>query len=179
MREQEQMSILSEVTVDRYCPYCEKRKAFSDFIKNKSKKFGVNSRCRQCESERRKARACTVKLSDKLCHKCNQVKPVQEFSTNKSSITGLSAWCNECNKWASFKKEYGLTKESYEAIFMQQSGLCAICKKPSTSLLHVDHNHTTNKVRALLCGNCNRGLGCYGDNPEYLRAAATYIEEHS
>ncbi len=38
--------------------------------------------------------------------------------------------------------------------------------------LLVDHNHNTNTVRELLCDLCNRGLGYFGENPEYLREAA-------
>lgn len=36
---------------------------------------------------------------------------------------------------------------------------CAICNKPSSAFkkrLSVDHNHTTNKIRGLLCYRCNK-----------------------
>ena len=41
----------------------------------------------------------------------------------------------------------------------------------------VDHNHTTGKIRDLLCGNCNGGLGKFMDNPELLIKAADYLKE--
>lgn len=69
----------------------------------------------------------------------------------------------------------------YEA----QGGVCAICRKPAdpygvraASRLHVDHDHLTGAVRALLCNNCNRGIGYLADSPELLRAAADYIAAH-
>lgn len=42
-----------------------------------------------------------------------------------------------------------------------QNQCCAICKKHESNFkkrLHVDHNHSTKKVRALLCYRCNKFL---------------------
>jgi hypothetical protein len=63
----------------------------------------------------------------------------------------------------------------------KQGGLCAICgntpakTNSRNQTLHVDHCHSTGVVRELLCQDCNRGLGCFKDNAEYLLAAAQYI----
>ena len=57
-----------------------------------------------------------------------------------------------------------------------QDGLCAICK--SEPAVHVDHDHASGGVRALLCFNCNGGLGQFKDNPEVLHAAAYYVQFH-
>ena len=80
---------------------------------------------------------------------------------------------------------YGITVEQHGAMLEAQNGLCAICAQPpdpngvrATSRLHTDHDHLTGKVRSLLCNNCNRGLGCFADDPSRLRAAAEYIESH-
>jgi hypothetical protein len=55
--------------------------------------------------------------------------------------------------------------------------MCAICH--SAPAAHVDHDHATGKVRALLCFNCNGGLGQFKDNPEALHAAAYYVAFHT
>ncbi len=59
----------------------------------------------------------------------------------------------------------------YKKLIEQQGGCCAICgKQPSKSdrILSIDHNHTTDKVRGLLCVYCNTGLGWYERNTEQL-----------
>ena len=58
----------------------------------------------------------------------------------------------------------------------EQAGLCAICRRAPAA--HVDHDHLTGAVRALLCFNCNGGLGQFKDDPAVLRAAAEYVERH-
>ena len=81
-------------------------------------------------------------------------------------------------------KKYGLSKDSFDALFEAQSGVCRICGVPlvegSTAGdgLAVDHNHETGETRALLCNNCNRGLGMFRDSPSLLLAAASYVTKH-
>jgi hypothetical protein len=58
-----------------------------------------------------------------------------------------------------------------------QDGVCAICR--SAPAVHVDHDHATGAVRALLCFNCNGGLGQFKDNPQALHAAAYYVQLHT
>lgn len=71
----------------------------------------------------------------------------------------------------------------------QQHGVCAICQQPERSIfknkvyksgqakrLAVDHNHQTNKIRALLCDGCNRGIGYFEEDISRLLAAVAYLE---
>jgi hypothetical protein len=73
------------------------------------------------------------------------------------------------------KMKYGITIQQYNALFAKQKGRCAICKEKSKGWLHVDHCHRTRLTRGLLCGLCNRGLGCFRDGPRLLRGAAAYV----
>lgn len=73
--------------------------------------------------------------------------------------------------------DYGIDIQKFEGMLMSQNGACFICAVEITSTsAHVDHDHKSGKVRALLCGNCNRALGCMQDNPRLCRSAATYLE---
>jgi hypothetical protein len=76
------------------------------------------------------------------------------------------------------KRLYGITLEEYVEMFDNQNGVCAICKKEckTKNSLSVDHDHTTGKVRGLLCNACNRAIGMLGDNADILRKAAEYLE---
>ena len=77
---------------------------------------------------------------------------------------------------------YGVTPEQTAAMLAAQANRCAICEAEFGSgrnAVHMDHDHTTGKVRALLCGPCNNGLGLFKDDPARLRAAAAYLEAHT
>lgn len=71
-------------------------------------------------------------------------------------------------------KQYGLTEDEFYRMARSQNGLCAICKRRDE--LVIDHDHKTERVRALLCKVCNAGLGMFQDNPALLIAAADYLK---
>lgn len=73
---------------------------------------------------------------------------------------------------------YGITLQDYTKRLEHQKGCCAICGKYEVGNLSVDHNHSTGKVRGLLCQECNRGLGSFKDKPALLRKAAEYLESN-
>ena len=78
------------------------------------------------------------------------------------------------------QKAYGISSEQYQEKLKYQNYGCAICgKKQTTKALAVDHCHTTGKIRSLLCGPCNTGLGQFQDNPDLLLKAAEYLKEHN
>lgn len=72
---------------------------------------------------------------------------------------------------------YGLTEEDYDRLVASQDGACAICRRepPEGTNLAVDHSHADGRVRGLLCGPCNVGLGMFRDDPALLRAAIDYL----
>lgn len=57
--------------------------------------------------------------------------------------------------------KYGLSMETLSMMLYEQENKCAICERPFIKTPHVDHDHITGKVRGLLCGPCNTGLGVY------------------
>jgi hypothetical protein len=84
------------------------------------------------------------------------------------------------------QRYYGLTGEQYGEMMAAQNGVCAICSKPETAIIngtpkvmHVDHDHATGKIRALLCGSCNGMLGLAKDSRDVLIAAVRYLDKHT
>jgi prolyl oligopeptidase PreP (S9A serine peptidase family) len=84
------------------------------------------------------------------------------YSKNKELILARNKKYNKENpdkrKSAILKYEYGITLDQYNEMFKAQEGKCAICERHQNKLtrtLCVDHDHKTNKVRALLCLTCN------------------------
>jgi hypothetical protein len=74
------------------------------------------------------------------------------------------------------RRVFGISLVEYEEMLTKQGRVCAICKGPSGSrYYHVDHDHSTNAIRGLLCGQCNRGLGFFYDSPRLLIAARDYL----
>jgi hypothetical protein len=68
--------------------------------------------------------------------------------------------------------------EEYDKLFEAQGGCCAICHRPDETFkkhLSVDHNHETGKVRGLLCGNCNTGLGKFQESLTLFDSARAYL----
>jgi Recombination endonuclease VII len=77
------------------------------------------------------------------------------------------------------KNNFGMTEEEYGKLLNQQAGVCAICRRKCVSgrRLAIDHDHTTKKVRGLLCMKCNRSLGGFDDDPQLLVRAIDYLLE--
>jgi DNA-directed RNA polymerase subunit RPC12/RpoP len=70
---------------------------------------------------------------------------------------------------------YNYSEEQIDAIIKSQNYKCAICG--DTRKLFVDHDHTTKKVRGLLCSKCNSGLGLLQDDSRILQNAIRYLEK--
>lgn len=79
-------------------------------------------------------------------------------------------------------RRYNLTIADTDRMLVEQGNRCGIC--PATEpggrgAWHVDHNHATGKVRALLCLNCNVALGKVRDSIPVLKTMIEYLERHS
>lgn len=143
------------------CLRCRTPKPLDDFHRNKNVKDGRSKVCKICCSK-----------YGKRYYVKNKEKILQQTKAYRDSKT-----IDERREW-DFKKKYGITVQQYKEMFQRQGGGCKICGQPA-SRLHVDHDHTTEAVRGLLCSNCNRGLGCFLDDPQLLEKASWYLKTAS
>lgn len=76
------------------------------------------------------------------------------------------------------RRKFGLTVVEYNSILESQGGVCAICGVPPkpTRQHAVDHDHTTGRIRGVLCGICNIELGRIRDDRNWLLRAAEYLQ---
>lgn len=131
----------------------------------------------------------------RLCDTCQKWKPLlTSYHVNIRYFMSHVHKCKECvstyyeerntpekNRIDRLKR-FDLTPEDYERMYNEQQGKCKICNKfyelkaeTSNKILHVDHCHSTGKVRGLLCTDCNQGIGHLKDSITLLESAIEYI----
>ena len=82
------------------------------------------------------------------------------------------------------KTRYGITDNDYHAMLAKQGGGCAICKTifpnngRGNAYFDVDHNHSTGKVRGLLCRDCNVTVGVIEKKTEKIKLIYEYLALH-
>lgn len=122
----------------------------------------------------------------KICTKCSTEKSVVSFPKNSKGKYKTGQICKECNakitakyRETNYNKVYAnkYSISELEVKTLLEKEVCDICGKyPSDKRRHaIDHCHTTNTVRGLLCDTCNKGLGLFYDNPELLQKAIDYL----
>jgi hypothetical protein len=86
------------------------------------------------------------------------------------------------NRVFHLRSRYRLTHGDYLSLLDAQGYVCAICRSPRTGIrkrkhFAVDHDHSSNAVRGLLCNRCNTTLGLAGDNLSGIMRYVRYLEK--
>ena len=111
---------------------------------------------------------------------------IENFGPNSTKSDGLSNVCEVCNQKRGKQYHhdvrrgqlYGVSGKTYDDMYDEQKGCCAICGEHSTAL-NLDHDHKTGQRRGLLCDSCNRTIGMAKDDPELLQSMADYLQRFS
>jgi hypothetical protein len=148
------------------CADCEKELPIEEFrVEHKKTYPDGNYRSTRC-------RVCRMKFRE--AQKLNKAE-----SGSKSIIRPAR---NPRTKFYWYaKRYYGLDPEQADDLIKDSSGLCAICGnqfRPDRYEPHIDHCHSTNKVRDLLCRDCNLLVGHLENNVGSINKAIQYIKHH-
>jgi len=133
----------------------------------------------------------------RVCRCCNTEKSLEEYPKDKRWRNTYKLDCKICynvkrrsnynpeqRRDEGLKQLYGISRDDLNSMYTHQEGCCAICSAPLSLIsgktkkgkAHVDHCHTTGKVRGLLCTKCNTLLGMAEDNKETLQKAILYLD---
>lgn len=116
-------------------------------------------------------------MATKQCFRCGG-----EFSYPDGAKPKPS-WCTPCCREYEQIRVYGISYE--QAVERQGSETCALCGKPEraewngvVTNLCIDHNHSSGKVRGLLCRGCNYLVGRIEKmDPDWVDRAVKYLHE--
>jgi hypothetical protein len=144
-------------------------------------------------------------LATKVCAACKAEKPIADFTPRKG-FSGRSATASQCracrNAWYKQHRAEPLEREKarleakrcmwgdaglelFNRLRKEQNDLCALCHKPETRKnakgdmvcdLVIDHDHSTGKIRGLLCSACNTFLGRLEKRLDLLPAIFRYLK---
>lgn len=165
----------------KVCCRCKEEKPATAeyFFRNHSKFDGFRHECKECsktyvtnnkEKIIKQRKEFRERNRDRLLEKAKEKfqRPTTKARTRVYNIL----------------KSYSISEKELRDLMDSQKGCCAICKnslvdKDSKRSYMVDHNHTTGKVRGLLCISCNAAIGHLKESKEVLLSAIEYLETHN
>lgn len=123
----------------------------------------------------------------KTCSKCGKTKELSKFSKRSSRPSGVQSKCKDCERESrrryykpheATRRKLNISDAEYHKLLSESNNCCNICNRILDKKC-IDHCHTTNKVRGILCNNCNTALGLVGDNIQTLESMIKYLKKNS
>lgn len=143
------------------CTRCNTWKYLDEYPKNKGSALGIYSYCSECSNEKGREN-----------HKKYRAK-------------GAPDWERKRRKYRNdyYRKTYGITADEFDIKLAEQDGCCEICNTELSidedpKKAHLDHNHRTGQIRGVLCVRCNKGIGFFLENEDYLGDAVKYLRKY-
>jgi hypothetical protein len=114
------------------------------------------------------------------CRHCKLELSLFNFHNDRRTPNGYYDICKRCR--SKHRRITNISDKEYKEILEAQNNQCAICCKDANEFktaLNVDHDYTNDKVRGLLCTNCNMGLGQFKDSLSNLHRAMMYLAKYN
>lgn len=182
------------------CDKCLEIKPIAYFGVRKGIRHRYCTECIRSYTKDYRKKRIHIRVVSKTCLKCHCTKSSNDFYRNADSSDGLAGWCRECTNQSSKGKDqtaiieaggmvftFGYIKHAARSLKLKYpdilmvlrscDGKCQICDSPfkSKSDIMLDHDHSTNKPRGLLCMACNIMLGHCKNDPAILLRGAAYL----
>lgn len=149
----------------KFCSKCfdELPATVEFFYRDSQKKDGLRPDCKGCfdikGTEYRKS-GRGIKVHLKANNKYKKTTLGKKAERKYKATSDFKDKAKKIARRHRYKKQYGLTLKDYDKMLRQQKGKCLICdREPLKTRLCIDHDHTSGKVRGLLCHPCNLALG--------------------
>lgn len=148
-------------TVTKICPETQLSVSYA---------YKKGCRCEACRANKARYTAKDTKAAERARIWRANLTPEQRKEVDKRVVKKSKE--RQESKYLQNRKKYGDS--------------CNICGTPaqevsmsnSRNKLVLDHCHRTGKIRGLLCGCCNVGLGHFKDNPKLLEIAIDYLQKN-
>lgn len=193
----------------KICKTCNEKKDLSEFHKHLNCKFKVRNECKKCRikkqlkyqknnkeayleyqkkhysKNKKQYKKYAIEYKD-IKNKQRREKYANDPEYRKKILKDIKSYHKKnplVKKRQSLKNLYNLSLEDFDNLLKKQNDSCAICKIKNNGnkriFPFVDHCHKTNKIRGILCINCNQALGKFKDNIQFLKNAIKYLKENN
>jgi hypothetical protein len=126
----------------------------------------VPRRVKYCSTMCRRRHALRVPERELNCVSCSTELPEDAWYTR--------LYCsNECERTGQRAARYGISPREMHTFASALS--CQMCGRGDVELV-VDHCHGSGRLRGMLCGQCNVGIGMFADDVDRLRKAIAYLQ---
>lgn len=162
----------------KFCNKCKESKPTEEYNRNASQRDGLSHWCGECMRKKDRNRSVEAKVkrdtrSKEWYNRTKSIRLVQakEYRDTHPEIATVN----------NLKFQYVLTPEQTEYILTWPGGKCSACGKHLTSRGVgpnkgcVDHDHSNDKFRSILCHHCNRLIGMAKEKIEVLQGCIEYL----
>lgn len=161
--------VKEEDLITKICPTC---KVEFSVLPCRYKRVYCSKVCRTNDENRPKRKD----LKSKPCESCSNI--FVPGGARQVCCLVCTPTLRARRMWKAFK----MNQSDWDKMMEDQKGKCPVCTTDLNSFplerIHLDHCHTTGKVRSILCYGCNFLVGVVENRGHLLPATKDYIEAH-
>lgn len=150
------------------CYKCTVEKPSEMFSKSNTTKDRLQAQCKACDRSYYEENRKRV-LKRTRQYRADNIEKVRDCTnhSHKKYCRNNRAKRKQTSR-VSWLRRYGLELKDFDRMVEVQNNQCNICHREFNRTPCVDHCHYTDRVRGLLCRNCNTMLGWYENRREEI-----------